>query len=46
LPEAAIEVVNLTKVYGEVVALNNVSIDVGEGRSSASWGLTVRARAR
>ena len=31
MPEAAIEVVNLTKVYGEVVALNNISIDVGEG---------------
>jgi len=31
LPENEIEIGNLTKVYGKVVALNNVSLEVGAG---------------
>jgi len=31
LPDNEIEIANLTKVYGKVVALNNVSLEVGAG---------------
>jgi len=31
LPDNTIEVPNPTKIYGKVVALNNVSLEVGAG---------------
>jgi ABC-type uncharacterized transport system ATPase subunit len=43
---AAIEVVGLTKVYGELRAVDGVDLMIDEGTSSASSARTVPARRR
>lgn len=44
MSESIIQVENIRKSYGELVAVNGISFNANAERSSACWGRMARAR--